>query len=135
MFKKIIMYIVVIIVSASIGFFIRPGSGNNTDIEKRIDKLETTTNEIRDNQRKIETGIESIGIAVDGTRKEFADLAGRFENIETGIDRIEKNNNDNIESIGKLITGNNNAKGASQEIESIDREFGNILDGIEKRNK
>lgn len=133
MFKKIIPYIIIGIVFFLAGLFIQ--SRNNENIKDRVSELEILAKSINDNQRKIESGIDGLGNTIDGIGKSIESLSGRYKNIETGFNRLEKYTVNSIDAVGKLIIGNSSAKGSSERIREIGIEFGNVLGRIEEGNK
>lgn len=140
MFKKILPYIIIASISVIVGIVI--GRRSNNDIEKRIFELTSITNAIRDNQQSIDGKLESVGNTIDGIRESITVISGRINKseerssrIENGINRLEKSNNDSIETIGKLIIGNTGTKDGIKEFEKLNREFNEILGTIKERNK
>ena len=139
MFKKILPYIIIASISVIVGIVI--GRRSNNDIEKRIFELTSITNAIRDNQQSIDGKLESVGNTIDGIRESITVISGRINKseerssrIENGINRLEKSNNDSIETIGKLIIGNSGTKDGIKEVEKLNNEFNGILKSIEERN-
>ena len=140
MFKKILPYIIIASISVIVGIVI--GRRSNNDIEKRIFELTSITNAIRDNQQSIDGKLESVGNTIDGIRESITVISGRINKseerssrIENGINRLEKSNNNSIETIGKLIIGNTGTKDGIKEFEKLNREFNEILGTIKERNK
>jgi peptidoglycan hydrolase CwlO-like protein len=137
--KKILSYIIIIVISIISGIII--GGRINTDIETRVLELTNITNSIRDNQQSINGKLESVGNSINGIRESVAVISGRINKseersarIENGINRLEKSNNDSIETIGKLIIGNTGTKDGIKEVKKLNNEFNGILKSIEERN-
>lgn len=135
MVKKYLPYIIIAIICFIIGFFISSRTGNSTDADDRISKLEGIATEIRDTQRSINTGIESLGLELTRIRSDTIKLAENNKRIEIGISGLQNDNRKNGEIIGNLVRGNTELKELAKDYRDITGEFGQIITGIEEGNK
>ncbi|MFA5153543.1 MAG: hypothetical protein WC554_13350 [Clostridia bacterium] len=140
MLKKIIPYIIVIIMSFIISFFIF--TRINSDIKNRISELITITTALRDNQQEANESITRITNTVNEIGGVLSIISGGIEKSETrsnrieiGIEKLERINNDSIQKLQLLITGNESIEESNKEFGNINNEFKGILESIRERNK
>ncbi|MDD5353377.1 MAG: hypothetical protein PHS93_09475 [Candidatus Omnitrophica bacterium] len=140
MLKKIIPYIIVIIMSFIISFFIF--TRINSDIKNRLSELITITTALRDNQQKanesitrITNTINEIGGVLNIISRGIEKSEARSDRIEIGIEKLERINNDSIQKLQLLITGNESIEESNKEFGNINNEFKGILESIRERNK
>ena len=140
MLKKIIPYIIVIIMSFIISFFIF--TRINSDIKNRISELITITTALRDNQQeanesitRITNTINEIGGVLNIISRGIEKSEARSDRIEIGIEKLERINNDSIQKLQLLITGNESIEESNKEFGNINNEFKGILESIRERNK
>jgi len=138
--KKIIPYIIVIIMSFIISFFIF--TRINSDIKNRISELITITTALRDNQQEANESITRITNTVNEIGGVLSIISGGIEKSETrsnrieiGIEKLERINNDSIQKLQLLITGNESIEESNKEFGNINNEFKGILESIRERNK
>lgn len=139
--KNIIIFSILIVIAFIIGWVAKPGT-NNKDIEERIGRIEELSNSIIDSQRKSQEQIKLIGTAVDRIRAEAANISNgiartekRSDRLESGINKLEQLNSNNIEAIRILAEGNSKSEELSESIRSIGEGIGGIITAIEERNK
>jgi methyl-accepting chemotaxis protein len=141
---KIPAYILGIIILLAVGFLsgylIRSGK-NIATTNERLSELEGLAQSIGDSQRAIESGLDSVRDSVDGVRESTDGLKERIGSserrsarIEEGIDRLSAYTVSSLEAVGRLVAGNTDAQGRSDQIKGISGGIGEILDGIERGN-
>jgi len=131
-FKKIIPYIIIFVLSLFIVFFIFSGNNNTGN---RISELEGILREISNNQQEIRTNIESIESAVNRIGTITNGITENNKRIENGIEQLKINDRRNTENIQKLLAGNTELKGISEQYRTVTSDIGRTLESIEARNK